>query len=169
MGGKSKSSADNTQNTQEVVTTLGDNRVTDTGNIGGNVQTGETAGDVNVTTTDFGAIESGQEVSLAALDFGGDAVEGGFDLAGEAIVSSQDITEQAIDLTGNTFAGALNAINTNSRFFQEQTGQTVDRALAFATRSNTSEGTQILQDGLKFVAIVAGIFGAVVVLKGLKS
>ena len=99
MGGKSKSSADNTQNTQEVVTTLGDNRVTDTGNIGGNVQTGETAGDVNVTTTDFGAIESGQEVSLAALDFGGDAVEGGFDLAGEAIVSSQDITEQAIDLT----------------------------------------------------------------------
>lgn len=173
MGSKSHSTTSSTQNTSEVTTSLGDNRVTDTGNIGGNVQLGETHGNIAISTTDYGAIESGQVISMAALDFGGDAVEGafgiaeeGFDLAADTIVSSQELAEQAIDLTGSTFAGALSTVNSNSKFFQQQTAQTVDRALAFATRADTSEGAQVLQDGLKYAAIVAGIAGLAYVMRG---
>ena len=168
MGGRSRSSTSSSQQTNEVVTSLGDNRVSDTGSIGGNVQLGEAGGDVTVTTTDFGALDSAQTVSLAALDFGSDAVEGGFDLAGDSLISSQEVTEQAIDLSGDVFSGALDALSSSTQFFSEQSGKQFGQALDFASRSNTSEGTQVLQDGLKIVAVIAVVVGLMVVFKGNK-
>ena len=166
MGGKSRTSTTNAG--RETTTSLGDNRVTDSGSIGGNIQLGETQadGDISITTTDFGALDSAQGLSMAALDFGSDAVEGGFDFAEEALMSNSDLAEQFIDVGGGLFSEALGAINSSNEDFTKQSGAQFTEALGFATRSNTSEGTQVLQGGLKIVAVIAIVIGLVFVLKG---
>lgn len=169
---RSKSRTSNQQFNNEVTTSLGDNRVTDTGNIGGNVQLGRTTGDVNISTTDFGALEAGETISLGALDFGSDALEGGFgltesgfDLAKGSIMASSDIAEQSIDLSGNTFNNALGAVGASSKNFSQETGKVVDKVLSFVQRSNTSENAQLLEGGLKLVAVLGAIAGAAYVFK----
>ena len=165
MGGRSRSSTSSTQNNQEVVTSLGDNRVTDAGNIGGNVTLGRTTGDVNISTTDLGAIDSAQTVSLGALDFGSDALESGFGLADSSLIASSDLAEQAINLSGGTFNNALAFAGSSNKSFSQETGKVVDKVLSFAQRSNTSENAQLLEGGLKLIAVLAGVAGAAYIFK----
>lgn len=169
---RSKSRTSNTQNNREITTSLGDSRVTDTGSIGGNVQLGETTGNVNISTTDFGALDSAQTLSLGALDFGSDALEGGFglaqggfDLAESSLISSSDLAEQSINLSGGTFNNALAFAGSSNKSFSQETGKVVDKVLSFAQRSNTSENAQLLEGGLKLIAVLAGVAGAAYIFK----
>lgn len=160
------SDSDTVSNVNEVTTGLTDNRVTDSGNIGGNITLGETGGDVNLSQTDYGAIDAGKEVSLAALEFNADSVEGGYKTATDLFMGAGNIVEQSIDLTGETFKSALSSINENARYYSQQTGQTIDRALAFASTGETSDQSESLNKLIMVIGVIGGLFVAAKFLKG---
>lgn len=104
---KTKNETTNVQNTRESTLASSDNRSTVTGNIGGNVSTGQTGGDVIVRSTDFGALDNANQLSLAALDFGADSIEGAQGVASDALMSNEAVAGQAIDLSGDSIRESL--------------------------------------------------------------
>ncbi len=149
---RSKQETINNTESTEVVSSQGDNRVTDSGNIGGNINLGQTSGNVSLVQTDYGAIDQASNVSLAALDFGGDAIEGVQGIATESLINQRELAEQSIDTVADNF-----------KFWNQQTTQNIDSALAFAAKANTSENAQLLEQGVKFLSVTALIIGGVVV------
>jgi hypothetical protein len=67
-GSKSKS----TTNIDENNLTSVDNRLVeaDTANVGGNVSVGEAGSNLNITTTDFGALDAASELARESLNYG---------------------------------------------------------------------------------------------------
>ena len=85
MGSSSRSQTKSTESSQ----TLADNRVVDGDNaiIGGNItlsNTGDGAGEFNVTTTDFGALDAASELSERALTSVDNSVGAVQTIAGDA-------------------------------------------------------------------------------------
>ena len=117
---------------------------------GGNasVVAGDGAGDINVVTTDFGAIEgalsANMAVSSGAFDFGRESLSGSLGLAGDALGFAGETVDQAFDLTGDAIQQASN----DAKFYSEQTAQQFDRSLAFAEQANKSENAKLLEGGL---------------------
>ncbi len=151
---KSRSSTASTQTTTDISTATSDNRVTDSGNIGGNITLGSSQGNVNIATTDFGAIEEGGKISLAAFDFASDAADLGTELSLQALASAEvfqentldlagdslDLTRDSIDLTRDTFGDALGfAGDTTGEAFdfgRDTFGEALDFAETSADASN---------------------------------
>ena len=165
MGSKSRSSTSSTQNTSDVTTSLGDNRVTDTGNIGGNVAVGSTGGNVSVETTDFGsvqlAIEGAGKIAGDGLDLADSVGQGAFNLANSSLAANatlsnevlrrdQILTAQVFDVLGEARAGfddVSKALNSN----------------AAATGSSLAGLGQNQETEFKKLAAIALVIGAVVV------
>ena len=136
MGSKSRSTTASTQNTKDITTTVGDNRTTDSGSIGGNTTIGETGGNVSVSTTDFGAIKSafeGIDTAISdSIDFAEtvsvNAQNNSFGLAGASLAANanlsnellrrdQVVTAAIIDTLGETKSGfdeVQKSINSNA-------------------------------------------------------
>jgi len=114
MGSKSRSRTASTQNTSDVTTSLGDNRVTESGNIGGNVTLGKTGGDVSVTTTDLGAIEESFGLAGMAIEGVGAVASDGFDFAEDVSLNAQN---NAFNLAGSSLAA--NALLANETLRRE--------------------------------------------------
>lgn len=160
----SRSSSSNktelSQSTTDITTSSGDNRVTDSGNIGGNVTVGEAGGSVNVTTTDYGAIESGERVSMAALDFVGDSMDTAAGISRAAIASATDINEQSLDFAesalGYSHATTRDALEANDYAQERAYGFSESIAQeAFLSNSLVSEqalefGSSTMSDALSF-------------------
>ena len=151
MGGKSSTSTTNDTSTvtNDVTLASEDNRSTDSGNIGGNITLSD-ANNISITQSDYGAIESGQMVSLAALDFGADTAETSLNVALEAMMGAGNLAEQSL-------TQSLKSVNDNAKFYSQQTGQQMDKALAFATQSEKSEASET-------IGLIVKVGGAVVVL-----
>lgn len=100
MGSKSRSRTASTQNTSDVTTSLGDNRVTESGNIGGNTTLGSTGGNVSIESTDFGAvqlsIEGAGQVAGDGLDLAESFGSGSFELAGQLGQSAFDLANSSL-------------------------------------------------------------------------
>ena len=122
MGSKSRSNTASTQNTDEIVTSVGDNRVTDNGNIGGNVTLGRTGGDVSVQTTDLGAIEESFGLAGVAIEGVKSVAGDGFDFAEELAINAQDnalsAQNDAFNLAGTSLAA--NATLSNELIRRDQ-------------------------------------------------
>ena len=145
---------------EETNTNNVDNRVggDDANNVfGGNqsVVAGDGGGDINLTTTDFGAVQGALDANIAvssnAFDFSQEAFEGSLSFAGDALGFADDAlgsafasTENAFDLTGDV----IEANQKQFKFIAEQTAQQFDRSLAFAEKANTSENAQFLESGV---------------------
>lgn len=148
-----------TTNLEETNLTNVDNRVVENGGYASGAIHVTGSENVNVSTSDYGAIQAGSEVSMAALDYGADALETVESVTGNALDTNEAIAGRSIDLSGDTISTMADSFE----FWSQQTSQNTDRALAFATRANTSEGTQVLQDGMKFISIAALVVGGTVV------
>lgn len=123
MGSKSRSRTSSTQNTDEVVTSAGDNRVTDTGNIGGNVTLGRTGGDVSVQTTDLGAIEESFGLAGVAIEGVSSVAGDGFDFAEDVALNAQN---NAFNLAGSSLAANATLSNELLRRDQIVTASIID-------------------------------------------
>ena len=160
MGGRSSTSTENNTTTVTNDTTLAseDNRSTDSGNIGGNITLSD-SNNATITMSDYGAIEAGQSVSLAALDFGADTAETSLNVALEAMMGAGNLAEQSL-------TQSLKSVNDNAKFYSQQTGQQMDRALAFATQSERSESGETMGLIVKVGGVVAALVVVAVLFKG---
>lgn len=151
MGLFSKKNSSTINNHDETQTTNNnDSRAGDGSIFGGNqsVVVGDGGADVNLTTTDFGAVQGALDANIAvssnAFEFSQEAFEGSLDFAGEALGSAFASAEDAFDLTGDV----IEANQKQFKFIAEQTAQQFDRSLAFAEKANTSENAQFLESGV---------------------
>ena len=104
MGSKSSAKTQTTQLTEDNTTSLGDNRVAEQGSIGGNVTLGRTVGDVDVSTTDFGAIRSafeGIDTAISdSIDFAEtvsvNAQNNSFGLAGASLAANANLSNELL-------------------------------------------------------------------------
>lgn len=142
MGSKSKSSTSTNTTVNDYTTTLTDNSITEIDLGDGAFNAGDIGGNVTITHSDSGAIEAGKELSLAALDFGGDALEGGYNLAETAILSQQEIS-----------ADSIQEANNSTRVIAQQFSDGLSQVLSFAQTANTSEDGQISKDLIKWGAL----------------
>lgn len=167
MGGSSSTASQNASVSQVTETNASsqDNRQTDSGNIGGNVSLTNSDGNT-ITNTDYGAIQSGAQVSMAALDFGADAVESGNNLALDLFMGAGNIAENAMSTTASAFKDSLDSANQNAKFYAQQTGAQLDRALAFADSSTRSDSSETM--GL-LVKVGGAVGAAAVVAMALKG
>ncbi|WP_346840156.1 hypothetical protein [Microbulbifer sp. SAOS-129_SWC] len=151
----SKKTTKNENITNDYTTTTADNRINEQDladnaiGIGGDV-----GGTLTINTTDQGAVSAGKELSLAALDysndslegalsFGSDALNGALGLGETAILSQQELANHAIDQVST--ASAVNAQNYSDGLSQ---------VLSFARSANTSEDGQLSQGLIKWGALV---------------
>lgn len=131
MGGRSSSSTSSTQYTTDAVFNNVDNRVAggDGGIMGGNVNLNavgsDIGGNVNVTTTDYGAIQGGLATAMAALESGGSAL-----------------------------SETLNTVEETNKVANQQTLQAIDRSFALAADASKTEAAGALQDFMKWSAII---------------
>ncbi len=168
MGFFDKKIKNETTNVDATTTTTNtDNRIGGDDSIfGGNqsVVVGDGGGDINLTTTDFGAIDAAIKANISvsdgAFDFATDANKRTIDFAGDALDRSFDSVDDAYDLTGDV----IEANNKQFKFVAEQSAQQFDRSLAFAAQANKSENQQFLESGLGFLKTGGMlIFGGVAV------
>ncbi|AUR98310.1 hypothetical protein NVP1249A_16 [Vibrio phage 1.249.A._10N.261.55.B9] len=138
MGGRSSSSTSSTQYTTDAVFNNVDNRVAggDGGIMGGNVNLNavgsDIGGNVNVTTTDYGAIQGGLSAALAALESGNKGLD-----------------------------SSLEFVTDSNKLANQQTLQAIDRSFALAGEASKSEAANALQDFMKWSAIILLVGGAV--------
>jgi hypothetical protein len=96
----SESSSETSSDIDETNTNNVDNRVTEgeNNNIGGNITiaAGQNLSEVNVTTTDFGALDTAQSISMKAFETSSSAFSSSQDaiktIAGNALDVAQDLT-----------------------------------------------------------------------------
>lgn len=115
------------------------------------------APNINLSTTDHGAIAAGQSIGMAALDFGADTAENALYLAGSIAADGAGLTRRAMDQLADTF-----------RWSQQQTGQTIEQALAFAQLSDKSEQGKAVGEVVKYAAWVGIAMAIAWALKGIK-
>lgn len=88
-----------------------DNRVgSDGGSIGGNVNlnaSGSDVGNVSITSSDYGAIEGGLSVALAALEAGNENFEQSLDFVGEANDKTNASLSTVLEASKSETAAAL--------------------------------------------------------------
>lgn len=128
--------------------TATDSRAGDDSIFGGNVSVSSQDSDVNIVTTDYGAIEGALQANMAvssgAFDFGQESLSQSLGFAGDALSFAGDSVDQAFDLTGDVIQQASN----DAKFYYEQNAQQFDRSLAFAEQSTKSENEKLLEGGI---------------------
>ncbi|WP_299592707.1 hypothetical protein [uncultured Microbulbifer sp.] len=144
----SKKTTKNLTTVNDYTTTNTDNRYAELDLAEGAVGvTGDVAGNLSITATDMGAIAAGQELSMAALDYGADSLELGYGLAGQTIDFSQD-----------ALAATVGQLSENQQDFYQMTTQALDSSLGAFNAANTSEAGQTSQQMMKYFAIVAALW-----------
>ena len=91
MGGKSSSRTQSQQATTDVTTSVGDNRVSEGGDIGGNLTTGTTGG--NVT---YQSVEVSEDATDLAEALGSQAINRSFDLAGSSLEANTVFSNEVL-------------------------------------------------------------------------
>ena len=130
MGSSSSKTASTNSTTDNTFNNV-DNRVGggDGGIIGGNVNLSAAdssiGGNVSVTTTDYGAVQSGIGAALAALEAGGEGL-----------------------------SETLDFVTDSNKLANQQVLQAVDQSFALAGDATRSEAASTLQDFMKWSAIV---------------
>ena len=165
MGSRSKSrtttNTSSVNTTTDVTNTSADNRVTDTGNIGGNVSVGQSEGNLNITTTDFGAID-------AAFDGILDAQDSAFEVGNAAIAANQDVVNTAFAAQSATFDATLDSIDDNNALNNQLVLQALDYNQALIGESNRSEGATFSNKLIENIMPLALVVGGVLLLRGAK-
>lgn len=98
MGLFSSSKSRQTTNIDETNTTAVDNRLTEaeTAFVGGNVTTGKTGGNVNITTTDFGALDAASRIADNSFQAVTGTVDRSLAAVGSAVSNSNNVLEGAV-------------------------------------------------------------------------
>lgn len=164
MGSKSSTASTNTtvDNTFNNV----DNRVgTDGGVIGGNTNlnaSSSTVGDVNITNTDYGAVQGGLSVAMSALEMGGETLDQSYDFATE-------IFDDSADLIGESVAKSLDFVTSATNESNAQTANAINKSLALVGETSKSEAEGVLSNFMKYATItILGIGAVYMVSKQLK-
>jgi hypothetical protein len=104
--------------------------------------------------TDYGAVQGGLSAALAALENGSSTLNSGLEFAG-------DVFGDSVDLIGKSAAESLDFVSDSNKLANQQTLQAIDRSFALAGETSRSEAANVLQDFMKWSAIILLGGGAV--------
>lgn len=150
FGGSRSSSSSTSTTTSNVLD------YTDADNVRTNIQTvGDVGSNSRVTTTDFGAVESGINAAMAALDYNSFT-------SNNALVANTDIAMSAIDASNFNLVQSLDAVNENVALAQATTND----AVRLAGETSRSEAATAITQLMRY-AVIAGL-GVIALLTAAK-
>ena len=168
-GGRTSSTSNTTNNNTSGTSAIsGDNL--------GVVLSGISGSEVNITSTDHGAIEGAAIIADSALKMGEESLKSAFDFGKESQKLSNDTAQLAIKEATDISAEAMNSMLSNSedttsaiKSMAAQSGESARAALTIA--ENTISQSQMGSDGEMSkvaiaVAVVLGVGFVAVTLKG---
>lgn len=158
MGGKSRSSnTTNNTSTEQVLNNTGDGTALSLSdaNIGGGISFEDNSDEISMAALDFAGNAMSENVSLSKI------------LAAEQADISKSLFTDATDTVSYNMQMALGEVADTARYSQQMTGQTIERALALADRKTSSEGENISKDLIKYGSIIAAVMVGSSVVMGI--
>lgn len=117
--------------------------------------------------------DNSDEVAMHALDFAYDISEDNANVATSLFDRSTDFAESALlgalDTSSYNMQKAIDEVSDSTRYTQQMTSQTIDRALALADAKTNSDEFNISQDLIKYGGLAVAAMAVVLILPRFKK